>query len=130
MRARLEAISRRILEAIHNVPRDARFNYSVSELEQARVELSDLTSLLPEMKDYKLTVTGHDIPEEYQVIPTMLPTMVADLMISGKLKPQHERSYRERAAIALLPLWVEEIYYVSFTDPPKLTGKDISIELA
>jgi len=102
----------------------------VSELQQVRVELSDLSSLLPAMKDYELSVTGCDTPEDLQVILTMIPTMVAELVISGKSKPSHQRSSRERAAITLLPLWAEEIYDVNFTNPPKLTGRNVSIELA
>ncbi len=102
----------------------------MERLRQIAVRLEDLTAEFPELKRYQLTISGVDVPDDIRVVETVLPTMFADIAIAGKSKPPSERSAREKAAMTLLPVAVEEIYEATFAIMPRMTARNVAIELA
>ncbi len=101
----------------------------MSEMKSVADRLDDLTFECPELRTYELTVSGRHIPDDIRVVETVLPVMFAELMVSGKSKPHEMRSARERAALTLLPMAVEEIYEPILTSMPRITQRSISIRV-
>ncbi len=117
-------VNQLIIHAVNGSPEGV-----MERLRQIAVRLEDLTAEFPELKRYRLTVSGVDVPDDMRVVETVLPTMFANLAIVGKSKPPHERNAREKAALTLLSVAVEEIYEPVLTHIPPMTARNIAIEL-
>ncbi len=52
----------------------------------------------------------------------------ASLAIAGQAKPARERTAREKAAMTLLPMYIEEIYKPIFVVVPRMTARNVTIE--
>ena len=129
MQDKMMEIVKQIKQLIVRVP-DASANGIIRNLQTVCVQLEDLTVEFPELRTYELTVSGVDVPDDIRVIQTVLPVMFADLALSGKNKPARERTVREKAMLALLPIAVEEIYEPILVSMPRLTARNIDIRLA
>lgn len=106
----------------------ASLDRTLSDMRTVVNRLDDLTVEYPELRRYELTVSRRGIPDDIRVVETVLPVMFADLMIAAKSKPGSERSARERAALELLVMVVEEIYEPMLrSEMPRITQRSISI---
>lgn len=97
-------------------------------LNQIAIRLENLTAEFPEMGRYRLTVSGVDVPDDIRTIDTVLPTMFAELAIAGQVKPPRARTAREAAAMALMPVAVEEVYQQVLVTMPHMTAKNVTVE--
>lgn len=126
MQDTVREVIKRINQLMRRVP-NISVHGVMKELKTIADELDDMTLQYPELRLYELTVSGVDVPDDIRVIQTVLPTMFAELAIAGKSKPDSERTGRERAAMALLPVAVEEVYDATFAIMPRMTARNVSI---
>lgn len=128
MQEEMMKIVKEINQLIIHVPNGSPHGI-MERLRHIAVRLENLTFEFPEQKGYKLIISGVDVPDDLRVVDTVLPTMFADLAIAGKGKTVYDRNSRERAAMTLLPVAVEEARPEILTAAPRMTARNIAIEL-
>lgn len=101
---------------------------TMNGLNQIAIRLENLTAEFPELSRYRLTVSGLDLPDDIRSFETVMPTMFADLALAGQAKPARERTAREKAAMALLPIYVEEVYEQILVTMPRMTARNVTVE--